>query len=240
MCIRDSHMIVDPVSNTRQMPRPVKSDRFPGHSIICLVYGSLSPSGMTFLHISTHDFWNACRAFSHVVHKMSRHTQLVYARLIIILLVINLGYFLMSFLPHAIVQEGFPPNCRNPQLASHNVRDVHWKCRLQRDCPVATHSRSIFCLIMSGYLSACLRYYSRSSVCHVVLFVLSYTSKYGWTNDYRRKAHRHWKFICRLDVWLPLSPVPMILMVDGVRVLSSPKLGSGVYTMSPQPTRLLN
>ena len=65
------------------------------------------------------------------------------ACLISILLLITPGCFLTAVAPARRCPGLFPIFCRNPQLASHNVRGMYWTCRLVKDYPL------VICFILS-------------------------------------------------------------------------------------------
>ena len=84
-------------------------------------------------------------------------------RLISILLLINPGYFFIVVAPARRCPGSSFIFCRNPQLASRNVRDMYRTC-LRKDYPSCHSLYTILSDPMSGYVSTYLRYYSSLSV----------------------------------------------------------------------------
>ena len=93
-------------------------------------------------------------------------------RLNSILLLIIPGYFFIVVAPARRCPGSFFIFCRNPQLASRNVRDMYWTC-LRKDYPLVILLYTILSDPVSGYVSTYLRYYSSLCVCHAVLSILS-------------------------------------------------------------------
>ena len=82
--------------------------------------------------------------------------------LISILLLIIPGYFLIVVAPARRCPVPFFILCRDPQLASRNVRDMYWTCRLQQDYPPVVRF-ILFCPILRPDM--CAQIYGTTSVC---------------------------------------------------------------------------
>ena len=83
-------------------------------------------------------------------------------RLISILLPMIPGYIFIAVAPTPCCPESFFIFCRNPQLASYNVRDMYWTCRLQKDYPLVIRfilSCPILCTDTCAYI------YGTTAVC---------------------------------------------------------------------------
>ena len=135
-------------------------------------------------------------------------TRWVYAliscsvRPISIFLLINPGYFFVVVAPARHCPGSFfNILCRNPQLASRNVLDMYWTCRLRRDCAIAirfVRSCPTLCPDMC-HISTALQQSVCQSCCLVYLVKRSVRTSKRWGN-------RHWKLVYWRDVLLPFVP----------------------------------
>ena len=82
--------------------------------------------------------------------------------LISILLLIIPGYFFIVVAPARRCPVPFFIFCLNPQLASRNVREMYWTCRLRQDYPPVVRF-ILFCQILRPDM--CAHIYGTTAVC---------------------------------------------------------------------------
>ena len=86
--------------------------------------------------------------------------------LISIVLLIIPGYFFIVVAPARRCPVPFFIFCLNPQLASRNVRDMYWTCRLRQDYPPVVRF-ILFCQILRQDM--CAHIYGTAAVCLSVM-----------------------------------------------------------------------
>ena len=91
-------------------------------------------------------------------------------RLISILLLVKPGYFFIVVARARRCPGSYFLFCRNPQLASRNVRDMYWTCRLRDDYPLVIRFTPS-CPILCPHI------YGTTDVCQAVMLSCPYCQK---------------------------------------------------------------